>query len=88
MLFRSLGLAVPPRVRFLERKTKAEQKKGAPKIKAGQSSGDEGSDIDQPGLVSHEPAQVQAQQSYDFEASMMPIFFSVNPEYNWFLYQI
>jgi hypothetical protein len=66
-------LAVPPRVRFLERKTKAEQKKGALKSKVDQSSDDEDSAVDLPSMVSQEPAQVQAQQSYDFEASMKPI---------------
>lgn len=70
-------MAVPPRVRFLERKTKAEQKKAASKIKVDQSPDDYGSEDDQPGMVSHEPAQVQAQQSYDFKASMLPIFYRI-----------
>jgi hypothetical protein len=52
----------------LERKTKAEQKKGALKSKIDQSSDEEDSAIE-PGMVSQEPAQVQAQQSYDFENS-------------------
>ena len=66
-------MAVPPRVRFLERKTKAEQKKGALKSKIDQSSDEEDSAIDPSSMVSQEPAQVQAQQSYDFENSTKPI---------------
>lgn len=72
-------MAVPPRVRFLERKTKAEQKKAASKSKVDQSPDDDGSEDDQPGMVSHEPAQVQAQQSYDFKASMLSIFYLHTP---------
>jgi len=63
-------LAVPPRVRFLERKKKADSVKAThSKNKDVDDSDDEDSADNQPSKMSQEPAQVQAQESYHFKAS-------------------